>query len=153
MITALKIWRCALWISPAVLVAASFFAAAEWIDMTFGATTVLLLAAAAAVFVMGYSVYLSARVQRRLDEVQKANAGFSARWGPSVGEIAFVLLLLLPPVQEAMAAIVGKIAADPGTAADRSIVVLSMTVGFMGVVLLQTIGKVVMSAIWWTARR
>jgi hypothetical protein len=144
--------RIALWLFPVVLVVGGFLAATPWLK-SLDDNLVLLLTAAAAVFVMGYAVYLSARFRSGLDEVQKASSDFAAQWGPSAGHIAFVLLLLLPPFGTFMTSIVTDVAADPGTTVDPTVVVFSMAMGFVGVVLLQSVGTVVVSATWWMTKR
>lgn len=138
---------------PVFLVAGGFLASAEWLKATLGSTAVTIIGATAAFLVMVYAIYLSARVQRGMDEVQRASAGFAAKWGPSLGHIAFVLLLVLPPVQAALTGLVADIAADPGETVDRTVVTFSLTLGFMAVVLLQLLGTVVMNAVWWARKR
>jgi hypothetical protein len=145
--------RIALCLAPVVLVAGGFLSSAWWIKQTFGETAVLIIASIAAIFVMAYSLYLSVRVQRRLDEVQKASGAASAKWGSIIGPIAFVLLLMLPQFQTGMTAIVSKLAADPGETVDTTVVTLAMTLGFVLVVILQTIATIIANAIWWNAKR
>ncbi len=152
MTTTPRILRTALWLSPVVLIVGGFFAATPWLK-SLDDTTVMLLAAAASTLVMGYGVYLSAHFQRRLDEVQKASASFAAQWSPYVGSIAFVLLLLLTPFGAFMTSIVTDVAADPGATVDRTVVVFSMIMGFMGFVLLKAVGTIVLNATWWMAKR
>jgi len=105
------------------------------------------------VFVMTYANYLSFRAQRRLDEVQKAGAAFAAQWGAPAGQVAFGLLLVLPPFKDFATAVVGRFAGHPGMPADGTVVVLSLALGFCAIVLLQGVGTAVVHAIWWTARR
>lgn len=149
-----KFPRLAVWLFPVVivLVVGGFFAAMPWLK-SLDKAAALLITAAVAVLVMGYSLYVSTRWQRSLDEVQKASAGFATQWGMAGGSIAFALLPLFPPFQSLMVSLVTRFAAAPGTTVETSVVVFSMTLGFMGVVLLQTIGTLIMSVIWWNARR
>ena len=147
-----KMGRGALWFSPVVLVPAAFLAAIPWLK-TIGQPAALLITAAVVVFVMTYANYLSFRAQRRLDEVQKAGAAFAAQWGAPAGQVAFGLLLVLPPFKDFAAAAVGRFANHPGMTADGTVVVLSLALGFCAIVLLQGVGTAVVHAIWWTARR
>jgi hypothetical protein len=96
---------------------------------------------------------VSIRCQRGVDEVRKASARFAGQWGAVAGQIAFVLLMLLPPFQRLMTAVVVELAGDPGTTVDRTVVAFSALLGFMAVVLLQTIGAFVVGVIWWMAKR
>lgn len=147
-----KMGRNALLVLPAVLVPVAFFAAMPWLK-NLDRTTVLLITAATAIFEMAYANYLSYRAQRGLDEVQRAGGAFAHQWGAPAGHVIFVLLLLLPPVQEAVSALVTRFAADHGAGSDRMVVVLAMMLGFCAVVLLQAIGACVVQAIWWSAKR
>jgi hypothetical protein len=96
---------------------------------------------------------LAIRHQRGLDEVEKASAGFAVQWGVPAGQAAFVLLLMLPPFHAVATAVVGAFAGDPGVPADRSVVVVAMTLGFGGVVALQTLGTIVVGVLWWKAKQ
>ncbi|SRR5258708_5845638 len=111
----------------------------------------ILVTVAVAIFGMSYANYLSFRAQRRLDEVQKAGAAFAAQWGAPAGQAAFGLLLVLPPFTDFATAVVSKFVADLGMTVDGTVV--SLAFGFLGVVLLQTIGTVVVHAIWRTVKR
>lgn len=136
---------------PVILVPIVFVAFLPWLKTNGGVMAVLVASGAAAMFVMGYSNYLVFLVQRRQDEVEKASAGFAAQWGVAAGQIAFVLLLLLPPVLDFATALVRDLLHDPR--ASQQVVILSMTLGFCGLVLLQGVGSVVARAIWWRGRR
>jgi hypothetical protein len=152
MTTASKMGRGALWFLPIVLVPAALFAAIPWLK-TIGHPMVILVTAAVVIFVMSYTNYLSFRSQRRLDEVQRAGVAFAAQWGPPAGQAAFGLLLVLPPFKDFMTAVVDKVAVDPGMTVDGTVVVVSLALGFCGVVLLQAIGTVVVQAIWWKVKQ
>ncbi len=141
--------RGVLWILPVALVVIAFFAALPWLKAMSDALA-LTITAAVVVIVMGYANYLAFRAQRGLDEVQQAGAAFATRWGASVGQAAFGLLLVLPPFKDAAVAIVGKIAASP---VDGTVVLVSLALAFCTVVILQAIGTVVVQAFWWTAKQ
>ncbi len=118
----------------------------------------ILIAVTAAVVVlaMSYANYLSFRAQRGLDEVQKAGAVFAAQWGPAAGQVAFGLLLVLPPFRDvataAVSAFVSRLVAHPMTV-DGTVVILSMGLGFMALVLLEAVGRIVVHTIWWKSKR
>src|SRR5579862_5563982 len=144
--------RGALWILPLVVVPIAFFAAIPWLK-SIGKPMAILVAAAAVIFAMSYANDLSFRAQRRLDEVQKAGAAFAAQWGAPAGQVAFGLLLVLPPFKDFATATVSKFAVHPGANVDGAVVVLSLALGFCALVVLQAIGTTVVHAIWWTAKR
>ena len=135
---------------PLVIVPVAFLASAPWLKRAIGDSMTMLVAAAAAIFVMGYGLHLSARWERRLDEVQMASSAYAAKWGWIIGAMTFVLLLLLPPVQNLATSLIENWA---GAVVGRKAVLLAMTFGFIGVVLLQTIGLIVVNLFWWRARR
>ncbi len=145
-----KALRCTLAVLPLAIVPVAFLAAGPWLKTAFGTTVTLVAAAAAAIFVMGYSLYLSARWERGLDEVQTAGGTFAAKRGMTIGPVIFALLLLLPPFLDMMTAVIGDAA---GVAANRKVVTLAMTFGFGAVVILQTIAMIVINLLWWRARR
>lgn len=147
-----KMGRVALRLLPIVLVPVAFIVAARWLKL-FDETMLSLAAAATAIFVMSYATYFAIRWQRGLDEVQKASGGFGGQWGTIAGSMAFVLLLILPPFGDLATALVKDWSGDPGAAVERKVVVLAMTFAFSLVVLLQAIGNVVVTSIWWMAKR
>ena len=137
---------------PIVVVPVAFLAALPWLK-TISHPMALLVAAAVVIFAMSYANYLSFRCQRRLDEVQKAGAAFAAQWGAPVGQAAFALLLVLPPFKDFATAIVSKFPVHPGMTVDGTVVLISLALGFCGVVLLQAIGTAIVHTIWWTVKR
>ena len=147
-----RIGRIALWASPVVIVVVGFLTTAQWLK-SIDELLMQLVGAAAAIFVMGYAVYVSIRCQRGQDEVQRASAGFAVLWGGAAGSIAFVLLMILPPFQTLLTDVVAEFEGGPGTPVDTDVVALSAMLGFMAVVLLQTIGTIVVNAIWWMRKQ
>ena len=147
-----KMGRVALWLLPIVLVPVAFLVAARWLKL-FDERMLSLAAAATAIFVVSYATYFAIRWHRGLDEVQKASGGFGGQWGTMAGTMAFVLLLVLPPFGDLATALVRDWSGGPGAAVERKVVVLAMTFAFSLVVLLQAIGTVVVSSIWWMAKR
>ncbi len=142
--------RHALKVLPLVIVPVAFLTSAPWLKAAAGNTVTLLVAAAAAIFVMGYSLYLSACWERKLDEMQMAASAYAAKWGWVAGAMAFVLLLMLPPFQNFATGLIGNLT---GAAVDRTAILLAITFGSVGVVLLQTLGLIIVNIFWWRARR
>lgn len=136
----------ALWISPVVIVPVAFFAFMPWLKQQSDAIA-LGIAAVAAIFVMGYSLFLAARVNRHLDEVEIAGQRFAQAKGLTIGSVAAVLVMLIPPLMNALVDLANTIG---GGSPDKA-VKLGITIGFMLVVLLQTLG-VVGASIWWERR-
>lgn len=143
--------RCALRLMPVLLVPIALLAAAPWLKTAVGATATVILGGAAAIFVVSYANYISFLAQRRQDEVQKASTSFATQWGAAAGQIAFVVLLTLPPALDLATSLVRNLAGDP--AAARPVVVFAMTIGFCALVLLQGIGALLVRALWWQDKR
>jgi hypothetical protein len=141
-----KLGRAALWLSPVVLVVAAFFASIPWLKLL-DDWIVLLVGAAAAIFVMGYAVFLAARVNRRLDEVQIAGQRIATTHGWTIGCVAGALVMIFPPALNALADLANAIATGSPDKAVR----LGIVIGFMMVCILQTLGVVAVS-IWWERR-
>lgn len=148
-----KIRRNLLWFAPIPIVMAAFFASLPW---TKGMDDAVLrsITVGCSLFVMAWAIFVSTRVERGLDEVQQASNRFGTRYGMTAGTFAFALLLMLPPFREFATAFVIEYGnPGPGMTVDRSVVVFAMMLGFMGVSLLQMIGMIVMTAIWWKAKQ
>ena len=152
MTAAPKMARVALCILPLVLVPAALFAAIPWLK-TISPPLAILVTALVVIFAMSYANYLSFRAMSRLDEVQQAGAAFAAQWGAPAGQAAFGLLLVLPPFIGLATTVIGKFPLHPAMAVDRTVVVLSMGLGFVVLVVLEAIGRVVVHTIWWKVRR
>jgi hypothetical protein len=129
---------------PLVIVPVVFLASGPWLKATMGSAMTTWVSGGVAIFVMGYAWYLSICLQRAQDEVQKAGADFATKWGVMAGQITFFVLLALPPFQN----LVGDLVNQP-----RGKVLLGMTIGAVGVVLLQAVGTVVASMLWWKSHR
>ncbi|HEY2356257.1 MAG TPA: hypothetical protein VGH86_02310, partial [Phenylobacterium sp.] len=125
MATATNMGRGALWILPLVAVPVAFFVAIPWLK-SISHPVAILVTAGAVIFAMSYASYLSFRAQRGLDEVQKAGAAFAAQWGAPAGQVAFGLLLVLPPFKDFATAVVSKFAVHPAASVDGTVVVLSL---------------------------
>ena len=138
--------RSALWFAPLVILPIVFFASVPWLRRQDDAIS-LGIAAAFAIFVMGYSHFLAARVNRGLDEVEIAGQRFAQTQGMMIGPFAAVLVMIFPPAMNALVELAHTIAAGSPDKAVK----LGITMGFMLVVLLQTVVMVAVS-IWWGRR-
>ena len=138
--------RGVLWAAPAILVPALFLASLPWLDDQPEALS-LGLAAAAAIFVMGYGIFLSARINRRMDEVEVAGLRYAQTKGMTIGMVAAVLVMMLPPAMNALADVANRIGSGSSDEAAK----LGITIGFVMVVILQTLGQAGVS-IWWRRR-
>jgi cellobiose-specific phosphotransferase system component IIC len=142
-----------LWFAPIPIVAGAFFVAVPRLKALDDAF-LMPITIASSLFVMAWAIFLSTRVEHGLDEVQQASQRFGMRYGMTAGSMAFAVLLMLPPFKDFATAFViqfGK--PGPGMTVDRSVVVFAMALGFMGVSLLQIIGTIVMTTIWWKTRQ
>lgn len=142
-----KIGRCALWFSPVVIVVVGFFAAIPWLKQQ-NDTFVLALTAAVSIFVMGYSLFVSHRLQRQLDEVQIASQGFASTRGWVWGPTATVMLLMLPPVTNRVIDLANVLSTGTPDMSDRGAVHLALYFGLILVVLMQLAAVMLASAIW-----
>lgn len=142
-----KIGRYALWFSPVVIVVVGFFAAIPWLTQQ-NDTFVLALTAAVSIFVIGYALFISHRLQRHLDEVQIASAGFASSRGWVWGATATVLLLMLPPVTNWLIDLANMLSAGSPDVSDRGAVQLTLFFGLILVVLMQLVSVILASAIW-----
>lgn len=142
-----KIGRYALWFSPVVVVAGGFLVAIPWLKQQDDAF-VLALTAAVSIFVMGYSLFVSHRLQQHLDEVQIASAGFATSRGWVWGAMATVALLLLPPVTNGLIDVANMLSTGSPDVADRGAVHLALFFGVILVVLMQLASVILASAIW-----
>ena len=142
-----KIGRYALWFSPVVIVVVGFFAAIPWLKQQ-NDTFVLTLTAAVSIFVMGYALFISHRLQRHLDEVQIASQGFASSRGWVWGAMATILLLMLPPVTNWLIDLANTLSTGSPDMPDRGAVQLALYFGLILVVLIQLAAVILASAIW-----
>ncbi len=141
-----KAGRCALWFAPIVIVPTAIFSSLPWLKQQ-PDTVALAIAAAGSIFVMGYSAFLAARMNRHLDEVQIAGQRYSHTKGMMMGSFAAALAMLIPPLMDALVDLANTIA---GGSPDKAVKV-GITIGFMLVVALQTLSMAAV-AIWWGRR-
>ena len=141
-----KIARRALWVAPVIIVPVAFFASMPWLRQQ-DDPIILWITAAAAIFVMGYSLVLAARVNRRLDEVEIAGQRFAQSQGWTIGMVAAVLVMVFPPAMDTLADLANTVAEGSPDRAVR----LGIVIGFMMVVILQTLG-IVAANIWFWRR-
>ena len=142
-----KFGRQALWLSPAVILVVSFFAAIPWLKQQ-DDPFVLALSAAVAIFVMGYAHFISHRQQRHLDEVQVASAGFASSRGWVWGATASVVLLMMPPVTNSLIDFANRLSTGSPDMPDRGAVHLALFFGLILVVLTQLASIALAAAIW-----
>lgn len=142
-----KIGRYALWLSPVVIVVVGFLAAIPWLKQQNDAL-VLALTAVASIFVMGYSLFTSHRLQRHLDEVQIASQGFASSRGWVWGAMVTILLLMLPPIANGLIDLANVLSTGSPDLPDRGAVQLALFFGLILVVLMQLIAVIVAAAIW-----
>lgn len=135
---------------PIPLAVAAFIWGAPWLREVTGDTVMSVIVAVAAIVMMAYANYLAIRHQRGMDEVEKFSAGFAMQWGVPAGQALFVVLALLPPVQNLA---VTAISAGAGIAADPKVVLMAMMLGFGALVLLQTLCMAVVNTVWWLRTR
>lgn len=139
----------ALWVlrlSPLVIVPAAFWALAPWLDDQTDAVETI-VAVTFALALMTYCIFLAASVNRRLDEVQIAGQRIAQTRGMTLGVLIAALLLTFPPSMNALVSLAETIASDRPEKAIR----VAVVVGFMLVVLLQTLAMFAVS-IWWERR-
>ena len=111
--------------APAVIVIVGFLVAIPWLDRQ-NDTFVMALTAAAAIFVMGYSLFISHQLQRNLDEVQLASAGFASARGWVWGAVAANLVLLLPQAASALTDLANRLSTGSADTTDRGAVHLAL---------------------------
>jgi hypothetical protein len=140
-----KFAKTALW-APILIVPVAFFASLPWLEEQ-SDTVILGIAAAAATFVMGYGTFLSGRANRRLDEVEIAGQRFALTKGMTIGTFVAVAVMTLPATMNLMVNVANALA---GGSPDKA-VRLGVFIGFILVVLLQTLGSVAVS-FWWGRR-
>jgi hypothetical protein len=134
-----EIGRGALWFAPLVVIPVAVFASQPWLKQRNDAITL-----GAAICLMGYSVFLAARVNRRLDEVEITGARVAATKGMTMGWVAAGLVMSFPLSMNTLVDLANAI----GSGSPDKAVKLGITIGFMLVVVLQTLGMFAVS-IWW----
>lgn len=107
---------------------------------------VLLLAGIAAAITIACSFGLAVIEDGELDEWNRAAARFSNQWGWLAGGGLIAIMLALPPVQAAIRAASGALAGV--THPDMKLVLMAFGLGFMAVMLAQTVCILALSAIW-----
>ncbi len=136
-----------LWFVPIVLVAGTVTLLKPWLRQQDPALS-FTVTAVAAVFVMGYSVYIASRMQRRMDEVEVAGQGFATRYGWTWGGIATMVLLMIPPLMDGLVNLVNLQATGSAETLSRRAVRLAFVYGACLVVLVQLVCVMVASLVW-----
>lgn len=140
--------RLALWALPIVLVIAGAIAASPWLKRQNSALASVLVLAEV-MFVTGYGYFLANRLKRRLDEVQIASQGFANYHGAAAGTMAAALLLILPPVMNWLTHLTITISNGSPDVPNRGAVQLAFFGGLCLVVLMQSLGQIVATIVWW----
>jgi hypothetical protein len=99
------------------------------------------------IFVLGYSLFMGRSEARRLDEVQRAGAGFANSNGWVWGGFATLFLLAVPPVINGVVDLVMKLP-PVGPTNTRLGVRLGLTFGAALVMVMQALAIIVASIIW-----
>jgi hypothetical protein len=137
-----KIGRWALW-SPLVIVPA-LLALLPWVENDW-------IAAVFGIYVMGYSAFLAARVNRRLDEVQIAGQRFATTKAMTIGTFAAALVMLFPPSMNALVDLANTLANTLDAGSPDKAVKIGIVFGYLLLVLSQGLGMVAVS-VWWERR-
>src|SRR3546814_4733356 len=80
---------------------------------------------------MGYALFISHRLQRHLDEVQIASAGFASSRGWVWGGMATVLLLAMPPVTNGLIDLANTLSTGSPDISDHGAVRLALFFGLI----------------------
>ena len=105
------------------------------------------ITAATGIVVMGYSIFLTTRVNRRMDEVEIAGQRFAQAQGWAIGIFAAGLMMIFPPAMNALAYLANTVGAGSPDVAVR----VAIVIGFVMVIVLQTLSTVAAS-VWWGRR-
>jgi hypothetical protein len=133
----------ALWFSPLVIVPA-LLALLPWVENDW-------IAAVFGIYAVGYSAFLVARVNRRLDEVQIAGQRFATTKAMTIGTLAAVLVMAFPPSMSALVDLANTLANTLDAGSPDRAVKVGISFGFMLVVFLQGVALIAVS-IWWGRR-
>lgn len=134
------------WLAAAAIIAPiSFLVSMPWLK---GQSDMVVYAAAgaAAFIVIAASMMLAILKDGEMDEWHRSAGRFASQWGWITGGSVIALLLAVPPVQDLIVHTASTFAGDG--AFDRSAVLLTFTLGFMAVMVAQSISTVVLNLIW-----
>ncbi|MBS0374700.1 MAG: hypothetical protein JSR73_08945 [Proteobacteria bacterium] len=143
-----RVGRTTLWILPAVAVVVGLAVAMPWLKLQ-NPVIAKGLGITGVVFLMGYSLYVTQRQQRRLDEVQVAMQGFANSRGWIWGGMATVLLLLVPPVMDGLVAFVNEFGTGSAGTTTALSVRLAFFFGVSLVMMVQALCVSVAAIVWW----
>lgn len=107
----------------------------------------LTIAGVMAVVVVAASLTLSVIHERRQDEWHRTGSRFSAQWGMAIGTCVVAVLLVAPPLQEAIVSLISGMAGDSAKR-EYKLVILAFVLGFCTVVLVQGLCTGVVYLIW-----
>jgi hypothetical protein len=134
--------------APLVVVPVAFFASLPWLAEQRNEALTNGIAAACAVFVMGYSVFVARRVARRMDEVELAGDRFASAKGWQFGSLAAVLLMMFTPINEVL---VDLAYGGAGPEDPEKTIRLGIWFGIIFAIALQGLATFAVS-IWWRRR-
>jgi hypothetical protein len=137
----------ALWFAPVVIIPVAFFVSLPWLNQQNDAIELGVIAAFA-ILLMGYSLFLAERINRRLDEVQITGQRFATTKGMTIGTGVAGLVMVLS--MDALVDLANTIGPSLGSSPDKA-VKLGIVFGYMLVVIFQLLGTIAV-AIWWERR-
>jgi len=132
-------------LAAAIIVPAVFLATIPWLKNQ-PDVVVYLFAGIAATITVLCSLALAVIEDRRMDEWHRTAARFASQWGWLTGGALVAILLALPPVHDAIIGASGALAGvvDP----DRTLVLMAFMLGFIAVILIQSLCTMVLSFLW-----
>lgn len=142
-----KFVRSLLWLSPAIIAMVIFFASLPLLAQLDKAVNVT-IAAAVALFVMGWGVFVTTRWEGEMDEVQRAGQYFAYTKGAIGGSIITVLLLLPTPLADSFTGFLTAFTTGGRGVPEEDTVHMAMVFGFLLLSIMQTLGAVIAGEIW-----
>jgi hypothetical protein len=127
------------------------FANLGWLDRQPDQVVFLLTGSASALVIVAGNL-LAILQERKMDEVNRTNMRFSVHWGWALGTSLVALLLAFPPFHDVIMSLAANWADAPNP--DRTLVLLTFMLGFMSLVIAQTIFTALLSIGWtlWKSR-
>ncbi len=138
-------------LGPPVLVAIGLFAAVPWLK-SLPDPIALTITIGASLAVIGWSLFVSALFNRRMDEVQRASQRDAWQHGTTAGTIAVAILLCLPPVSDGIVGLANAAATTLKGSTEKA-PLIAFVGGFVTLALAQVIGAFVACNLWWRAKR
>jgi hypothetical protein len=143
-----RLGRMVLWFLPAVVVVAGLAVALPWLKQQSPALA-RSVGVLGVIFVMGYSLFVTQRQQRRLDEVQLAMQGYANSRGWIWGGMATVLLLLVPPVMDGLVDLVAVFGTGSANTTNPLVIRLAFFFGVALLMVVQALAVSIAALLWW----